>query len=144
MNKYYTPSVEDLYIGYECEKYEPANTGTDYLGHYYESWDPFIIRDAWKIVDATRKDAVIRTKYLSREDIESLGWALVREELKTYSHWCNFESKDWELSVQLDEKYFPRLLNLNARGHSSHKGNVKIACKSINELRKIMQFLAIK
>ena len=27
--KYYTPALEDLFIGYECEQYEPANTEND-------------------------------------------------------------------------------------------------------------------
>ncbi len=135
---YYTPEVEDMYLGY---KYEQCHND------YEDIWTKEIVTRDWSPQDAEISidhGGLIRTKYLDREDIESLGWILVAEELKQYSHWCNFESKDWELSVQLNDKYFPRHLNLSGRKHCSWKGNIKIDCKSINELKILMKWLDIK
>lgn len=142
--KYYTPDPEDLFIGYECE--EVYNKHGDWCKSM-----PVVdgicidnLIDGIKGRTGYSSKPEIRTKYLDKEDILSLGWILTGEELKTYSHWCNFQTKDWNLSVQLNDKYFPRLLNLRALKHCSWKGNIKIECKSINELRKIMKFINIK
>lgn len=144
-NKYYTPEIEDLFIGYECELFIPASKEPMVLGGYYDTWVQMSFTKPWRIHDVQKGESQIRTKYLDKEDIEKCGWILVRQEIKPYgSNWCNFKSKDWELHVQLGDNYFPRLLNINGRKHCPWKGNVKVDCKSINELRKIMKMLGIK
>lgn len=141
--KYYDTPIEDLFIGYECE----IQTSWNYVKGIW----PEILQQDTHInlfskgpIRQQITTADLRTKYLDKEDIESCEWKLVNEEIKQYSHWCNFKSKDWELSVQLNDKYFPRLLNLSAQKHCSWYGNVKIKCKSINELRTLMKWLGIK
>lgn len=76
-NKYYTPSIEEFHHGYECEIYWNP-------GYEVEKWEAF----TFEVKD---KDGVYlnmgntiemiedgcsfaRTKYLDKEDIESLGW----------------------------------------------------------------------
>lgn len=65
-NKYYTPDLEDLCIGYECEI---LNTADAQLRWYKETVDKAMLPIVVRI-----SDKGIRTKYLDREDIESLGW----------------------------------------------------------------------
>lgn len=139
VSKYYTPNVEDFFVGYEFERSDngynpfkdifPRAIDVTHFFKYPERFLPYFL-----------------TKYLDKEDIESLGWRLKTEEKKELydSHWCNFETKDWELAVQLGNRYFPRRLNLNGKKHCPWKGNLKIDCKSINELRKIMEWLQIQ
>ena len=68
--KYYTPSIDEFYIGFGYERIHE-------LKHY---------NDTWKSVEVTHKDNTfmrfvddlqdnrLRIKYLDKEDIESLGW----------------------------------------------------------------------
>ena len=66
MNKYYTPSIEEFHVGFECE---------------------IKIGDHWKNIKAIEdieemliygipKPNNSRVKYLDKDDIESLGWEL--------------------------------------------------------------------
>lgn len=84
-NKYYISDIEELHIGYEFEKYEPANPSMDYLGHYYASWDKRRIINPWDILAVTRANIIIRTKYLDKEDIESLGYRQLSYGYQVYS-----------------------------------------------------------
>jgi hypothetical protein len=80
-DKYYTPSIEELYIGFECEvcdewdwkdkkyNYRPltlARRGLDYLTLNYNGITKYTGKEVkyWKL----------RVKYLDKEDIESLGF----------------------------------------------------------------------
>ena len=70
-NKYYTPNLEDLYIGYECEIRTPLKWITGifpelvYLNpELNEFGNDELMRAA---------HAILRTKYLIKEQIESLG-----------------------------------------------------------------------
>lgn len=142
-DKYYTPDISELYVGYEYEERwvekfpweKVIIKNGDWINRAYTYFHKLIGQDL---------GVGIRTKYLDQQDIESLGWKLVDKEEKQYSTWCKFKNKDWELYVQLNDKYFPRLLNLKAQGHCYWKGNIKAECKSINELKTIMRFLNIK
>ena len=150
--KYYTPALEDLFIGYECEQYEPANTENDYLGHYYESWDKITL-DAWKIVDVAIKQKIIRTKYLDQEDIEKCGWIyredsfhrkVVEEKGGIYTpthYWFVMNNSNITLTWYPGQYVMIQKENPNYMLPSvKYKGE----CKSINELRKIMKMIGIK
>lgn len=85
MDKYYQPSIEELFVGYEYEEYKhyrllidggeekpeywkPNKIAKDYL--YSDNEGNSDIQDLLWLLDKSR----IRTKYLTKEDIESLGW----------------------------------------------------------------------
>jgi hypothetical protein len=66
--RYYTPSMEEFHVGFECER---ANA----LG----GWDKYVVTlSSWSSNQmwlAVRDDPTnFRVKYLDKEDIESLGW----------------------------------------------------------------------
>ncbi len=63
-NKYYTPEVQELGVGFE---FEEKNEDGDWIKETYPFGDP------WFSVDEIYNGR-IRVKYLDREDIESLGW----------------------------------------------------------------------
>ena len=73
MDKYYTPEISEFFVGFEYE--------TSYLQDY-DTWKKEILEedDAGYFQSIYFGDAVpteFRVKYLSREDIESLGFSQI-------------------------------------------------------------------
>jgi len=141
INKYYTPDITEFKVGF---KYE-------YYSDYAKIWKSYILKlddykstqmsESWFIEEVLELKN-IRVKHLDKEDIESLGWELITEQIKDYSHWCFFKFNQVELHVQLNNKYFPRKLNINDKHHQI--GNLHIDCKNYNELQIIMKQLNIQ
>lgn len=123
-NKYYTPNLEDVKINYKCEVKD------------INSWYPWIVYSADDISDLSNwiKIDQVRTKYLDKEDIESLGWIYVRDtfvarlvfELGVYNLYWHPESN----KISIANKSFD---------HMSYSGT----CPSINELKFLMKLLNI-
>ncbi len=75
MDKYYTPSIEEFHIGFEYEeKYDSKNWDkrefiySEHIDSYGEDClDDFII------------EGIVRVKYLDKEDIESLGFECIKD-----------------------------------------------------------------
>lgn len=68
-NKYYTPSIEELHIGFEYEQFSHLNGKWE---SKFLDYSPFMT-----ILDEENCDCSehhIRVKYLDKEDIESLGF----------------------------------------------------------------------
>jgi hypothetical protein len=67
-NKYFTPDIENIHAGYECELL------------IYDKWEPNTIKPytALKSVVKCIKDKVIRVPYLTKEQIEAEGWIYVK------------------------------------------------------------------
>ena len=83
-----------------------------------------------------------RVKCLDKNDIQDLGFKLISEEIKEYSHVCVFRNSFVEIFVQLNEKYFPRLLNIKSLP-GCYVGNFSIEIKNKTELKKLMKQLRI-
>lgn len=66
MEQYYTPALQDIHIGYECE------TRTD----PYPDWMSSKIEDADDLGYVINKEWEIRTLYLTKEQIEGEGWKI--------------------------------------------------------------------
>lgn len=65
--KYFTPSIEDIHVGYECEISK------------FKEWTPTIITWDYNLDGLTycmkvSPDACIRVPYLTKEQIEKEGW----------------------------------------------------------------------
>ena len=73
-NKYYTPTKEELHIGFEVEL-KSTVTGTK-SNDNIEVWIPGTITTLKGFVKALSylESDLIRVKYLNQSDIESLGW----------------------------------------------------------------------
>lgn len=146
-NKYYTPRIEDITIGYECEIYE-------------QSTNKLIKSVNWHIVSVVLgnseygetvainkitnylKQNKIRVPYLTKENIESEGWVF-RGSI------CSDSScKGWELSFIKDGMKYNFSFTQNYQAHiytwDSTEGTHTIfrgVIKSINEFRYITKEL---
>lgn len=114
-NKYYTPKITDIRIGYECEvnwsrgyseEFEPLNTSLKAEeGVYDPKLDDIVIAhdDGY---------AEFRTKYLSKEDIESEGWTFIPDRNYEENSAFKFHKDNYEVILWT---HFNRLLVKNFR-----------------------------
>lgn len=72
-NEYFTPSIEDIRVGYECE----ANP--KFYSEQKDVWKPTIMKGVGQEVIYYHSLGVYRTLYLTEEQIESEGW---KEDIK--------------------------------------------------------------
>lgn len=76
-NKYYTPTIEEFHIGFECEK-----TGLDGL-ELPPQWHEYVVNfNTFNEPLFKGKDKIgpaFRVKYLDKEDIESFGFKCIEE-----------------------------------------------------------------
>ena len=118
---YFTPNLEDLYVGYECEALDSEI-----------QWKPVKLNspNGWQvgIDDFKYKRCKLRTKFLTADQIEKEGWEFENGEYYKNKHhfqlW-NYKKSKW-IYIKNDE-------NLN----------LFIECKSINEFRKLVKWLQI-
>lgn len=125
-NKYYTPDIEDLYIGYRCETYNAMNGEwvTDTLNGYN-------IQELYMTIESVLS-VYIKTKYLDKEDIESLGWVWSEQH-----GWYTFgENQEWLMVIGTTVPLWVNVWN-------DQGGWYQGECKSINELRKLIKWLNI-
>lgn len=117
-NKYYTPDITELYVGYECK--------------HTSNMSAFI----WSEKEGGLQK-FLRTKYLDRSDIERCGWTHVggqNYEMIIPSTIEKQPADKWELT------HYDKIVCINSEySNRCFDGE----CKSINELRTIMKFLKI-
>lgn len=82
MNKYYTPKIEEFYIGFEFEAYYRTNDLRLGLKDRY-TWGEGVLLQTpdLQLIPHKIKDNTIRVKYLDQEDIESLDFVHVGDKL---------------------------------------------------------------
>ena len=150
-NKYFTPDIEDVYIGYEHETYSiglqmingrflPDNERDDEL-----KWRPNIIKcgsdilnleassypnedEPYKSFKTLWKD-YIRVPYLTKEQIEAEGWKHSEKDCFDYNdRWmCSWYPEHNRMEFCDDE----------------NENNFAGECKDINTFRKITKLLKI-
>jgi hypothetical protein len=109
-NKYYTPKIEEFYVGFEFEFHGMTTGGLAMLDFSkdignpekivvskpdYKVWTKEVfthkyfdiyyrrLEDVEKLIEAGQ----IRVKYLDREDIESLGWIHTGRSIDDWFKW---------------------------------------------------------
>ncbi len=101
MDKYYTPEISEFHVGFEYEYLQP---GGAWIKHNLDG-TPIVHRELDEFTDDLMKlaHAITRVRYLTKSDIESLGWQLLTDEMR--SRWnpqeqmkYYFESTNKELS----------------------------------------------
>ena len=92
-NKYYTPSIEEFHIGFECEYKAPNKNWTK-----IKMAEIVDIYNVGLRVGFTEDSCPIRVKLLSKEDIESLGFTLILEDSLAISYLVDVE-KDIQLTL---------------------------------------------
>ena len=140
-NKYFTPDIEDLYVGYKLEikgkhdiNWQPVVLGKDVIWHQFTH-----------IENLGQAMEQLRVPYLTKEQIEAEGW---RQELiypngtfimmlgdKHKGFECMFADGDTQIVItRVWSMYDDKFLRDNI-----YKGN----CKCINQFRLIIKLLGI-
>ena len=148
-NKYFTPDIEDLCIGYECE-YNFARAYTDEF-HFvkigYKNVTPGKggytneLTDMIHLIDDGA--AAIRVSYLTKEQIEAEGWKHIGGKMLSGAEQIYnkgifnlyYTTSNLKLQVVNDEEdWSPEV-----------QGGVKFEgfCKDINTFKKIIKLLGI-
>lgn len=77
MDKYYTPELEDFYVGFEYERFIPKSNATE-----EECWEKIKMSVNFLSLDEIDDEIIkkeIRVKFLSKENIESLGFNVTED-----------------------------------------------------------------
>ena len=140
-SKYYTPELEDLKIGYICQN---RLTGKGWLNLEITEKDAVYMSFFIKCL----KEDNLRTEYLTKANIESLGWKINIE----YNHFsrCGFEKDNYYLL--LDTRNEIPFIKIIYKDPSKEENSwivapehfqISIQCPSINELKTILKLLSI-
>ena len=145
---YYTPKIEELFVGYKCEITYAKNEDDIY-------WIPTILT-LWDInTILEEKEGNFRTKYLDKEDIINEGWIHKNDNvfIKEYIYKDEddeFTGFHYKLYLHKNNCITIEKLNINTYTgkpyYDLYEGNqnhiVKnIKCKSINEFKKIIEWI---
>ena len=134
-NKYFTPEISDLYIGYECEK--NCNIIGAHSTEVEQVWLSYTIHYDRDFTNIESDIVDYRVPYLTNEQIEAEGWEYVETDINSiftfkkskYILYCNFITK--KISIDF-------LVN-NGGTSTLFTGE----CKDINTFRKIIKLLEI-
>lgn len=140
--KYYTPDISDLRVGYEFERCYITKKGTIWykyaikehcLESGYSNGD-YVESEIEKILREIKEDE-IRTPFLTKEQIGGEGWEFLYEDA---ANSVIFTKDSRTLTfVQGGKEVIIRTLDFN---YTFFKGS----CPSVNELRYISKLLNIK
>ena len=81
-NKYYVPSIEEFHVGfeYEAKPNDPLGWGKVLVKTFPETPHNLGGRFLFEFIEDRLSINCIRVKYLDKEDIESLGYSLSKED----------------------------------------------------------------
>ena len=140
--EYYTPSVEEFHVGFECEVSITTSHGQ------YENkvnWYPIVIgrKDRYSLLIEAEFHAKLkidlnkfRVKYLDKEDIESLGFKFIEED----RGYCYYKLKIYRLT------YNPKEHSLtidNGEDYEQYNCYFEGTIKNISELKVLLKQIGI-
>lgn len=156
---YFTPTIEDLRVGYECEVL-PINESLGWEAgrlSYYSGYEGPGLYNLYPFWYTTRKGNYgriktmihdfkqIRVPYLTQEQIEKEGWAYERANglvialtFKKDNYILDWYWNDKKIVIRKIKEMCPGSMKFELE--QLYKGN----CPSINEFRIIMKLLNIK
>lgn len=150
-NEYFVPQIEDIRVGYECERRQYAS---DSDGSPNFRW----IKQILSLNDIQRMDEErmsqgimwhgIRVPYLTKEQIEAEGWKHLSD--TTFPGWLgsSFEKDNYLIGINFIEQI--PFIGITFRDPSKCEPpyfdtwRCSFPCKSINEFRYIYKLLNIK
>lgn len=141
-NKYFTPSIEDIRVGYECE----VNMGL--IPGFREGWNKEILNQentAYYLKFGSAK-SMFRVPYLTKEQIEAEGWIYTEYTTvygfhKTFYKVVDHYGVTREIELRYNyETYFLSLEYDCGDRCTLYEGE----CRCINDFRLIMKMLKIK
>jgi hypothetical protein len=132
-NKYFTPDIEDIHVGYECELLMNTNVSILNPTSNAPEFKPFIFEKN-KIELLIELYDSIRVPYLTKEQIEAEGWKFDYN-LGDFDYYIKtVNNTEYELEFCYKER-----ININIWKRTLYHGE----CKDINTFRKIIKLLEI-
>lgn len=147
-DKYFTPDIEDIRVGYECE----VKNSSDDKNFEWEHLKIVGVDDAkisgrlmdWSFYDSLNavKDKSVRVPYLTKEQIIAEGWREIHDEeyIKSIPVEDGMPSKTWWFHNNVDTEY---LSTIEFRYNGYHNVGFRGECKDINTFRWISKLLKI-
>lgn len=140
--KYYIPTIDEFFYGYKYEVLERNNWIPQGFGQHYEPYDDI-------------RDNKVRTKYLDKNDIISLGWEYNKNDYSfvngalTIDDHIYFDKPNYKLIFSDRRKTISLFIEDVTKIKSCNEFGTwvnlqEFPCKSINELKKIMEWLNIE
>lgn len=154
MTRYYQPELEDLFIGYECERLGGEfaveiidfsnDTPPKRVYHSPRKWENHIIEG---VSDFTYLPD-LRTPYLTPSDIIKCGWKCREDLTLRYQYRMAFEKGNYFLVFDEEDMHIEIIAKdvteLKFMKRFPENFRITIPCPSINEFRKILKLLKIK
>lgn len=127
-DKYYIPSIEEFYRGFEFE----AHISADLIQGQTKEWQTTTVQigDIFFIHDNLPIEKIFRVKYLDNEDIESCGW--IKDENGRYT-------KGYSEIIFVGDLNHPNKYRINFCGNCYFCGYIK----NKSELIRVMKMLGI-
>lgn len=143
-NKYFTPDLEDIRFGYECEVFGQTTTKLIKNVDFHKVIVDLHMEVGQKIginqIPNLIKKRFIRTPYLTKEQIEAEGWEFIKHHAGTEGY--DFEKDEYSLYVDFDFRGEIYLKIYNGE-HYEEFNYFSGKCKDINTFRKICKLLEI-
>jgi hypothetical protein len=158
--RYFTPSIEDIRVGYECEIGHYTYTFPNGLSSASENWTLKVLDedDVAKITkfrtileDVELPTIWVRVPYLTKEQIEAEGWINTTNPLNI-NIW-SFEKGNRFIILRMNDLENPFILQVIVKdpsieelvlGMPSEHFRFTAPCKDINTFRYITKLLNIK
>lgn len=145
---YFTPDIEDISIGYIAEIQIPLQTSL-FNGKYSEILSEFKIepiRNGYDLEYIRANPSRIRVSYLTKEQIESLGWIYTGKAIDIwFKKEGSFQIGNWtSYKIVLHYGLQDHRLFIYADDTGTEHPLFEGECKSINELKLISKWLNIE
>jgi len=135
-NKYYTPNLNEFYVGFRCEIKNEAFTQEKFI---LETCNKFFMKNIRDKINVNS----IRVKYLDKEDIKELGWIEVKKGNAYKNDYFVIEKSNDESYELIYHQDTPTDINIF---YHNEKGSTKIfdgIIKNYNKLQTLMNELDI-
>lgn len=153
MEKYFTPSIEDIRVGYECEHLYKHHKIVNDESIYREEWCNITVEidSRLKAWNDYIQEGRLRVPYLTKEQIEAEGWKFKGKSIDLW--WekeGNFEIGSWtsyKIVIHYGMKGHVGNQDCRLYIHADDRGDehrlFEGECKDINTFRQIMKLLGI-
>lgn len=136
-NKYFTPEIEDIRVGYECEINKSLFNGIS------EGWHNFIFKEFEQLEVINKRGLKgFRVPYLTKNQIETEGWEDITTDIHEELWWgmSKFKKEGYELFYD----YINHLISINScEEDNEYPRIIHCKCKDINNFRYICKLLEI-
>jgi len=125
--KYYTPTIDEFYVGFEFE----VNKVLQLIPDQIEEWKQTVFNQTDIISDTFVKNT--RVKYLDREDIEGLGFKLMNSSSTIGYHLVKDNDRIWLDTENIKGKcVIAKGLEIVFKGIIKNKSKLKKLMKMLN------------